>query len=130
VKGDKQANAADEVKPVQKAAALPAAQGKPAVQGGPALAVPMMPGVQRYAMQGLTLQDDKGKTIYGQINYDFNKMKVIKANQKKFDFVARYKAGKGMPAEPAKLVFTGRPIVEVKVPFTLKDVEVTSSEAK
>ena len=29
-----------------------------------------------------------------------------------------------MPAEPTKLVFTGRPIVEVNLPFTLKDVEV------
>jgi hypothetical protein len=118
---EKKGNAAAEPKPLEPKPA----QGAQLEVDGPAVALrPMLPTVQRYALQGLTLQDAKGKTIYGQITYDFAKMKGLKANQTKFDYVVRYKAGKDMPAEPAKLVFTGRPVVEVKVPFTLKDVGV------
>jgi hypothetical protein len=92
------------------------------VKGGPVL-VPAQPAVQRFAMHGVTLQDDKGKTIFAQIQYDLAKMKGGR-NFQKFELVARYKPGKGMPAEPSKLVFTGRSITEVKVPFKLEDVEV------
>lgn len=80
------------------------------------------PGALRYAVNGLTLQDDKGNTVYAWIGYDQAKLKGNRNGPR--DYVARYKAGKGMPAEPTKLVFTGRQIVELKVPFTLKDVEV------
>ena len=42
----------------------------------------------------------------------------------KMEFIATYRPAKGGPAEPAKLVFTGRKAVSVNIPFTLKNVPI------
>lgn len=109
--------------------------GKPAIAfpgggvviGGPAIGVPMMP----FNTQGLTLHDAKGKALTNaQIQIDWAKIKGRGGfvggfgPGSKMDYVAVYKPLKGQPAEPSKLVFTGRKNIEITVPFTLKDVEL------
>jgi hypothetical protein len=85
----------------------------------------VMPLAMRYAINGLTLQDDKGKPLYATISFNWKKGGVIApGGQGKQNYVATYRPVKGLPAEPSKLVFTGRKEVAVNVPFTLKNVNV------
>jgi len=103
--------------------------GGPAI-GGPAVIMPF-PGVDGNAglpnMNGLSLQDDKGKTLPAHIQIDWKKVAadgVINGvgPGQKAHYLATYRPVKGGPKEPSKLVFTARRVVEVAIPFTLKDV--------
>jgi hypothetical protein len=125
--------AAAQAKPAQ---AQPGVVGKPgAVGGGIGIAVPpgggvMLPRTMNYAINGLTLQDAKGKLLYATITFDFNKLKgrggfgFPGGKPQKMSYIATYRPLKGQPAEPTKLVFTGRRTLDVNIPFTLKNVDV------
>jgi hypothetical protein len=102
------------------------------VIGGPAI-MPFPgpdggPGVP-FTMNGLSLQDDKGKTLPANIQIDWKKAAAGGGfggvgPGMKAEYIAIYRPIKGAAKEPSKLVFTARPTVEVAVPFTLKDVPV------
>jgi hypothetical protein len=75
---------------------------------------------------GLTLLDDKGKPLSASIvpNWQRGRVLVPGGAETRQHFIATYRAGPGMPAEPSKLVFTGRRVVDVNIPFTLRNVDV------
>ncbi|MBY0229987.1 MAG: hypothetical protein K2W96_11955 [Gemmataceae bacterium] len=102
-----------------------------AVPGGPGIgmampAIGIWDGGMGFAQGGLTLQDAKGNVIGTQIHPDFmgGRLGGAVGAKPKFTWIATYKAGKGQPKEPAKLVFTGRTSFEITVPFKLEDVPV------
>jgi len=150
---DKPAVKEEAAKPAVKAeVAVEVAVGKPGVAGGPgvpglpgvaiampAIALPPMVGggfggigmgpdgkMMMFAQQGLTLQDDKGNVLSVQIQIDWRGARIGGAigAKPKMDYVAVYKAQKGQPAVPAKLVFTGRTAIDVNIPFKLENVDV------
>jgi hypothetical protein len=134
----KEAPKADTPKKDEKPMPVPAVKvkvaiGRVVIGGGPAIALPALPPgggpFVPFNMQGLSLQDAKGKDLPAQIQVDWMKAKAGGGfggfgPGSKMDYIATYRPQKGQPAEPTKLVFTGRKPVEVTVPFTLKDVEL------
>jgi hypothetical protein len=108
--------------PPAKVPAPPAAV-PPAGGGVPAIRLPPPMPMQRYAFNGLTLRDDKDNILNASIVPNWKKAAFI-GGGRKLEYLATYRpAGKDAP-EPAKLVFTGRRLMTVSVPFTLKDVEL------
>jgi hypothetical protein len=101
------------------------------IGGGPAIMPfpgPDGPGAN-FAMNGLSLQDEKGKTLPASIQVDWKKAAAGGGfggvgPGMKAEYIAVYRPVKGGPKEPSKLVFTARSTVEVSVPFTLKNVPV------
>lgn len=79
---------------------------------------------QRYAPYGLTLVDDKGKVLPAIITPNYRKGGFRGGAGQKMEFVATYRPEKGAPAEPARLVFTGRRQVAVTIPFKLENVDL------
>jgi hypothetical protein len=74
---------------------------------------------------GLTLQDDKGKPLSASIMLNWKQGGFAPGGaQARQSYIATYRAGQGMPAEPSKLVFTGRRTVDVNIPFTLRNVSL------
>ena len=75
-----------------------------------------------YAPYGLTLRDAKGNVLFAAIQPDWRKGQAFGVPAAAMDFIATYKPAEGGAAGPAKLVFTGRRVARVDVPFTLKKV--------
>ncbi len=87
--------------------------------GGPARPRVVRPHLRRYAVNGLTLRDAKGNVLNAAISIN---LLNGGAAGKKILYVATYRpADKDAPA-PAQLVFTGRRVVSVSIPFSLKGV--------
>ncbi len=129
-----------------EAAVAFAVEAKPAIAlpgvavGGPAIALPPMAGggfgggvaigpggmPMMIVNQGLTLQDDKGNVLSAQVQIDWRKARVGGAIGAKpvMEYVAVYKPQKGQPAEPSKLVFTGRHSIQVNIPFKLENIDL------
>jgi hypothetical protein len=83
--------------------------------GMPALG---MPGFAGY--NGLTLQDEKGGPLPCQIRPQW-RAPAAGAGRPQMEYVLTYTAKKDVAA---RLVFSGRRMITVEVPFTLKDVAV------
>ncbi|MFQ3651905.1 MAG: hypothetical protein SNJ75_16405, partial [Gemmataceae bacterium] len=101
------------------------------IGGGPAI-MPF-PGPNgnavSFTMNGLSLQDDKGKKLPATIQIDWKKAAAGGGLNGvgpglKTEYLATYRPAKGAAKEPSKLVFTARSVVEVAIPFRLKDVPV------
>jgi hypothetical protein len=103
--------------------------------GGPAIALPPMVGgggiaigpdgrPMMFVNQGISLQDDKGNILSAHVQIDWAKARAGGALGAKpvMEYLAVYKPKKGQPAEPSKLVFTGRTSIQVNVPFKLENV--------
>jgi len=98
----------------------------PAGKGGAGLAVELPVESKAYivpvAANGLSLLDDKGAVIPAQVtgvSQQFNKGDRVPKMTYSFTFKPGEKQG-----EPAKLVLNGSRMLNVDVPFTLKDVPV------
>jgi hypothetical protein len=105
-----------------QAAAAPAVQIGVAGGGGVGIAPGggiMTPGGFLYPAPGITLVDDKGKTIAqtggAQPNYQF-----VPGGQPTVTYTQEYRLEKGQ--QPAKLVFSGSKITTIDIPFSFKDV--------
>lgn len=117
--------------PAPKDKAVPAVPPPIGGMGGVGIALPVVPQKVYYATNGLTLQDDKGNVLSASIQYNWKRGGggvVIgfpgggMGGMGKMEYIATIKPEKGK--EPAKLVFTGRRVVEVTVPFKLTNVDV------
>jgi hypothetical protein len=76
-----------------------------------------MPGFAGY--NGLTLQDEKGGYLPCQIRQQWRG--AAPGAPVKMEYVLTYTAKKDVAA---RLVFSGRRLVTIEVPFTLKDVAI------
>lgn len=80
-------------------------------------------GSTTYTPWGLTLLDEKGNPLPAAITIQAGRAAGIGAAGMKQQFLATYTPTKDAPAEPAKLIYTGRRQVSVTVPFKLTDLE-------
>ena len=82
------------------------------------------PGIQRFAYNGLTLQDSKGNVMAAAITPNWGKGRRLGGVGQKMEYIATFKPADKAAAEPARLVFTARHSVAVDVPFTLENIEL------
>jgi hypothetical protein len=99
-------------------AAAPAQQVQIQVQVGPPGGGGLRAGVPVIPAPGITLVDEKGKTIT-QTGGDFPKFHFA-AGKQVSEYTQEYKLDKDQ--KPAKLVFSGSKTVGLDIPFSFKDV--------
>jgi hypothetical protein len=93
--------------------------GPPRILAGGVVLPATTPGQPYHMPWGLTLQDDKGRALPASIRPNYRR-----AGPGKGEYLATYLPGPDGKGEPAKLVFTGRRLVQVQVPFKLAGVEL------
>ena len=109
------------------APALPPVPAPAPAPGGAVMAVPAIAvwnGGMAFASDGLALHDAKGKVLPAEIRIRAERMGRGIGAGSIFSWQAVYKPRKGQPAEPAKLVFTGRASIEIAVPFKLENIDL------
>jgi hypothetical protein len=75
---------------------------------------------------GITLTDDKGKVLPVTIQANWNRVRRLggAVMVSAAEYIATYQPEKGAPAEPTKLVFTGRRQTLVTIPFKLNHIDL------
>jgi hypothetical protein len=96
----------------------PATPAPPGPAAGGFGRVPRAPVANTSTTQGVSLRDDKDRTLPVQTNVDFAKLRAGT-----MEWTMEYTPQKGH-GTPSKLVFTGRRSVTINIPFTLKDIKL------
>ena len=104
--------------PAAPAPAIPAPGAAPAAVGAAIVLGPVFVGRGMNGAEGLSLVDDKGTPI-NQVSFGIQRQ-VAAAGVVSTQYVLTYQAEKGQ--EASKLIYSGRKVLNVEIPFTLKDV--------